>query len=69
LIGIVLVEDGEEVVRYFTEETEADAAVAQVVAGRHSLAGAWADLDWDDAVATLDRIRHDSAPTPPIDAL
>ncbi len=33
------------------------------------LAGAWADLDWEEAVATLDRIRHDTEPAPPIAAL
>jgi hypothetical protein len=30
------------------------------------LAGAWSHLGWDDMVATLDRIRHESKPTPPI---
>ena len=69
LIGVVLVEDGEEVVRYFADEADADAAVARVAAGPRSLAGAWADLDWEEAVIALDRIRHESEPTPPIDAL
>ena len=31
-----------------------------------SLAGSWDDLDWDEMEAALDRIRHDSPPTPPI---
>jgi hypothetical protein len=31
-----------------------------------SLAGAWSHLDWDDMVEMLDRIRHESKPTPPI---
>jgi hypothetical protein len=31
-----------------------------------ALAGAWADLDWEEAEAELDRIRHESQPTPPI---
>jgi hypothetical protein len=69
LIGIVLVEDGEEVVRYFADEAEAAAAVAQTTMSDRSLAGAWADLDWQEAVEELDRIRHQSKPTPPIDAL
>ena len=30
------------------------------------LAGAWSDLDWDEAEKELDRIRHESNPTPPI---
>lgn len=29
--------------------------------------GAWADLDWDEATAELDRIRHQTTPTPPLD--
>jgi hypothetical protein len=28
--------------------------------------GAWSDLDWDETVAALDQIRHESKPTPPI---
>lgn len=32
-----------------------------------SLAGAWRDLAWDDEVEALDRIRHASRPTPPIE--
>jgi hypothetical protein len=32
-----------------------------------NLAGAWSDLDWDETVEVLDRIRHESVPTPPID--
>jgi hypothetical protein len=32
-----------------------------------SLAGAWSHLDWDDMVDALDRIRHESKPTPPIE--
>lgn len=67
LIGVVLLEDGEEVVRYFSDEAEADAAVSQATPGARSLAGVWADLDWEDAVDVLDRIRHESVPTPPID--
>jgi hypothetical protein len=31
------------------------------------LAGAWADLGWEEALDELDRIRHESQPTPPID--
>lgn len=29
--------------------------------------GAWSDLDWEEFSAELDRIRHASRPTPPID--
>jgi hypothetical protein len=67
LIGIIFEEKGKEVVRYFTDEKAADAAVSQS-ATQEALAviGAWNDLDWDETVAALDRIRHESKPTPPI---
>ncbi len=29
--------------------------------------GAWSDIDWDELADELDRIRHESRPTPPID--
>jgi hypothetical protein len=70
LIGVVFIENGEEVVRYFANEADADSAMAShVTADARSLAGAWADLDWEEAIDIFDRIRHDSEPTPPIDAL
>jgi len=73
LIGIPFEEQGQEVVRYFAREEEADQAVAdQAVADQEvqdalSLAGAWSHLDWDDMLETLDQIRHESKPTPPIE--
>ncbi len=67
LIGIVLIENGREVTRYFVDEAEAEAAVASYGAGNAgTLAGAWSDLDWEDTVTKLERIRHESVPTPPI---
>jgi hypothetical protein len=65
LIGIIVEEKGKEVVRYFTEEEQADQA-ATSVADALSLAGAWSDLDFDETLNALDRIRHESKPTPPI---
>jgi hypothetical protein len=65
LIGIPFEEKGHEVVRYFTKEEEADSAVADQEDAL-SLAGAWRELDWDEMVEALDRIRHESNPTPPI---
>jgi len=38
-------------------------------ADARSLAGAWADLDWEEAIDALDHIRHDNEPTPPITAI
>ena len=70
LIGVVLIEDGREVVCYFADEAAAKAAIAeQAPEEAGTLAGVWADLDWDDAVEALDRIRHESEPTPPIETV
>lgn len=70
LIGVVLVENGQEVVRYFANEAEADSVIASHTAwDARSLAGAWADLDWEEAIHTFDRIRRDSEPMPPITAI
>jgi hypothetical protein len=66
LIGVIEQQDGQEVTRYFTEEPEAVPAddAAQAALG---VIGAWSDLDWDEMERELDRIRHESPPTPPID--
>ena len=67
LIGVMVRKNGKNVVRYFTDEAEADQALAQdSIQAALRLAGAWSDLDWDEAVTELDRIRHESKPTPPI---
>ena len=71
LIGIFVHEHGREAVRYFTDEQEADAALSRTRAPKAlRLAGAWKDLaDWAEVEEELDRIRHQSQPTPPIDEL
>lgn len=67
LIGVIVQEDGEEMVRYTTDEEEAETPARQTSVERAlQLAGAWSDLDWDEAEKELDRIRHESKPTPPI---
>ncbi len=68
LIGIVLEEDEQQVVRYFADEAAADAAMADHALARALAAiGSWSDLDWDETAEALDRIRHESTPTPPIE--
>jgi hypothetical protein len=68
LIGIPCEENGQEVVRYFTDEQAADAAVSHsTTQAALSVIGAWRDLDWEEMVEALDRIRHESKPTPPIE--
>jgi hypothetical protein len=68
LIGVPGHENGRDVVRYFASEADADAALSDdAVQDALNLAGAWSDLDWDETIDALDRIRHESVPTPPID--
>ena len=68
LIGIIVQQDGQEVVRYFADEAAADAAQPDdAIQDALNLAGAWSDLDWDEMVEALERIRHESRPTPAID--
>jgi hypothetical protein len=60
-------QDGHEVVGYFVEEAQADAAIPQSATQEAlSLAGVWHDLDWDVMEKALDRIRHESPPSPPL---
>ncbi|MDP2663525.1 MAG: hypothetical protein Q8R28_22660 [Dehalococcoidia bacterium] len=67
LIGVILKEDSQEVVRYFAEETEADAAIPQeVTQDALSLAGAWSEISWSEMEKGLERIRHESPPSLPI---
>ena len=68
LLGVMVDKDGCEVVRYFTDEEDAEAGDRQEDLERALKAlGAWADLNWEEAEAELDRIRHESRPTPPLD--
>ncbi len=68
LIGVIVQEGEEEIVRYFTDDQQVDQAVRQRPIQRaQSLAGAWQDLDWEPVLDELDRIRHESRPAPPID--
>jgi hypothetical protein len=55
-------------VRYFSEESQADKAVSEdVTQVALRLAGAWSDLSWEEMERELDRIRHESKPTPPFE--
>ena len=68
LIGIPFEENGKEVVRYFSEETQADNAVSDdATQTALNLAGAWSDISWEEMEKELDRIRHESKPTPPFE--
>ena len=66
LIGVITDEQGREVVRYFTKEADADRVLVEdTTQAALALAGAWSDLAWDELEQALDRIRHESPPTPP----
>ena len=61
--------NGQDVVEYFTEEADGDAAADHARSQRAlSLLRAWSQLDdSEDVLDELDRIRHQSRPTPPIE--
>jgi hypothetical protein len=69
LIGIIATDNDGETIRYFVDEQEADAAIeADGIERALSLAGAWKDLgNWAEVERELDRIRHESPPTPPVE--
>lgn len=67
LIGKVVREDGENVTRFFTGDHRDGRPRRGVRPGMREFAGIWSDLDWDETEQALDRIRHESRPTPPID--
>ena len=61
-------ENGQEVVRYFSEEKQADKAVSEdATQTALDLAGAWSDLSWEEMERELDKIRHEIKPTPPLE--
>jgi hypothetical protein len=67
LIGVMTEVQGREVVRYFTQEQDADRVLVEdTIQAALALAGAWSDLAWDELAQALDRIRHESRPTPPL---
>lgn len=69
LIGVLVPDEHDEgAVTYFTDEDEADQTVTDAaVQAALALAGAWSDVPWEEIEAGLDRIRHESEPTPPLE--
>jgi hypothetical protein len=67
-MGIRTRDRDHDVVRNFMAEEDADAQATPVgIQKALSLAGGWGDWDWDEMEAALERIRHESTPTPPIE--
>lgn len=69
LVAVPVVENGRNVTYYFVDDGSADDILPPTVEDALSLGGGWSDLDWDEVYEALDRIRHESVPTPPIDEL
>ncbi len=68
LIAIPLEEAGQAVVRYFSDDATADAALPRSVTEEAlDTIGAWEDLDWEEMEQELYRIGHENPPTPPIE--
>ena len=69
LIGIITERNSQEMVHYFADEQAADDASGKDhVRKALELIGAWRGLmDWEDVERDLDRIRHESEPTPPVE--
>ena len=70
VVATPLIENGREVVHYAVDtKTHTSARRPGSVQDAVNLAGVWSDLDWDETVEALDRIRHESQPTPPIEPM
>ncbi len=73
LIGVPVGEGDDEAVRYFTSEEEADQALSQDktnIQRALSAIGAWRHIDEEggpDMLDELDRMRHETKPTPPFE--
>ncbi len=70
VVAVPFIENGREMVRYSVVTPPEPASTDEIpesVRVALSLAGAWSDIDWDEAVDALHRIRHESVPTPPIE--
>lgn len=70
VVAIPITENGREVVYYGVDGAEYQQSPHPLsVQDALDLAGAWSDIDWDEAVDTLDHIRHESKPTPPVESI
>jgi hypothetical protein len=67
LIGIFRENDGRELVEYTVDDSVDATLASQVLQDALAVIGAWSDLDWEDTEQALDRIRHESVPTPPVE--
>ena len=66
LFAVPVVEHGRNVTYYFTDDETADEVLPPATQAALNAIGAWSHLDWDEVYESLDRIRHESDPTPPL---
>ena len=69
LIGIPAERNGQPVTVFFSDEATSSSPDQDAIQRALGAIGAWRHLDWDEAERELDRIRHQSKPTPPIEDL
>ena len=67
LMAIPMEVDGEEVTCYLVDDEAEDAAFPNATRAALAAIGSCSDLDWETWAEELDRIRHQSTPTPPIE--
>lgn len=70
LIGVPAEQNGQEVTVYYTDDRAADSGPSpEAIQRALGAIGAWSHLDFDEMLDALDRIRHESTPTPLIEDL
>jgi hypothetical protein len=69
LVGLPASENGLVVTHFFAEENESEATADETLQAALAAIGSWSDLDWEETIAALERIRQESEPTPPIEDL
>lgn len=68
LVGVPDAENGEPITRVYVRNLRSPGRPnAETLALALSAICAWKELDWEFTLAELDRIRHESEPTPPLD--
>jgi len=68
-VAVSVEENGRRVLYVFADDATARSVLPETTRDALSLIGAWSDLDWDAMVEELDRIRHATPPSPPVDDL
>jgi hypothetical protein len=60
-------ENGQRVVHYFACDGPRPSRSEETLRAALAAVGSSSDIDWEEWAEELDRIRHESQPTPPID--